>query len=159
MHICICINTTSHIKFHFAWTHIHMLITQYQCTCISRSTHIYNFITNDEIMNTKTRFWDQLSAPDPPKWATRAQEAPQRASMHFWKIYEKKWVKTYVFFQQKWVAMDWDSRRSAATRTMAAKNWYISRAQNEKQEKKGVMIDVKITKHQYLHAIESDRGP
>ena len=55
---------------------------------------------NDEIMNTQTRFWNQLSAPDLPKWATRAQKAPQRASMHFLKNHEKKLVKTYVFFSK-----------------------------------------------------------
>ena len=32
-------------------------------------------------------------------------------------------------------------------------------AQKRKVGKKGVIIDVKITKHQYLHAIEKVRGP
>ena len=29
-------------------------------------------------------------------------------------------MKTYVFYHQKWAAMDWDSRSGRATRTMAA---------------------------------------
>ena len=130
-----------------------MLITQYQCTCISRSTHIYNFITNDEIMNTKTRFWDQLSAPDLPKWATRAQQAPHRASMHFWKIHEKKWVKTYVFFSAK---ASWDGLRLTPERRDTSdgrKKLIHQPRQKWKVGKKGVIIDVKITKHQYLHDI------
>ena len=112
MHICIpanmhlCINVDMHICIYaYMYTHKHHL-AHIISFCMDSPTHldntismhmhkqihahIYNFITNDEIMNTQTRFWDQLSAPDPPKWATRAQEAPQRASMHFWKIYEKK---------------------------------------------------------------------
>ena len=52
-------------------------------------TNIYDFITNDEIMNTQTCFLDQLSAPDPPKWATRAPRPPRGHPCILGKIMKK----------------------------------------------------------------------
>ena len=93
IYIYICIYRFTHAYVYIYMSvciHLHIFITQNECTCISTSTHTYNFITNDEIINPNFRFWDQLSAPDPPNRSPRAPRALQRGSMHFRKIHENK---------------------------------------------------------------------
>ena len=74
--------------------------------------------------------------------------------MHFRKIHEKKVGENICVFSAK---VSWDELRLTPERrdTYDGRKKLIHQSsQKRKVGKKGVIIDVKITKHQYLHGFD-----
>ena len=119
---------------------------------------------NEEIMYPKIRFWDQLSAPDDEKWAPQGPQGQNPGisgsrgpSKHFRKNHEKKVDKNICVFSAK---VSWDILKLTPERRDTydgRKKLIQKKSWKRKVGKKGVIIDVKIRKHQFLHAIENAR--